>query len=180
MIIFRSFGSFFSSVRLLLRQVGWRHLCSHLKISPEMFNERGQSPGLAFTPKSFIFVSSGWRILFLMVWKSFKWLLANSRHSVMCLLLGNDFHFVVLKETCCRTILSLWSTETSFDCLLFDLWPNVNCGILHRLCVFPNQVQSAEFSTDGLHLFYKNILRRISGNEGCEHLCKYDFLVWSF
>jgi hypothetical protein len=42
---------------------------------------------LAFRPKSSILVSSDQRILFLMVWESFRCLLANSKRAVMCLLL---------------------------------------------------------------------------------------------
>ena len=51
---------------------------------------------LAFTPKSSIFVSSDQRILFLMVWKSFRCILANSRRAAMCLLLRSGFRLATL------------------------------------------------------------------------------------
>ena len=43
---------------------------------------------LAFRPKSSILVSSDQRMLFLMVWESFRCLLANSKRAVTCILLS--------------------------------------------------------------------------------------------
>ena len=51
---------------------------------------------LAFTPKSSIFVSPDQRILFLMVWESFRCILANSRRAAMCLLLRSGFRVATL------------------------------------------------------------------------------------
>ena len=51
---------------------------------------------LAFRPNSSIFVSSDQRILFLMVWESFRCLLANSSRAVMCLPLRSGFRLATL------------------------------------------------------------------------------------
>ena len=51
---------------------------------------------LAFTPKSSIFVSSDQRILFLMVWESFRCILTNSRQAAMSLLLRSGFRLATL------------------------------------------------------------------------------------
>ena len=50
--------------------------------------------------------------------------------------------------------------------LVFALtWP-VNCGTLYRqVCVFPNHVQSIEFTTGGLQSSCRNISRMINGNK---------------
>ena len=47
-------------------------------------------------PKSSIFVSLDQRILFLMVWESFRCILANCRRAAMCLLLRSGFHLATL------------------------------------------------------------------------------------
>jgi hypothetical protein len=48
--------------------------------------------------------------------------------------------------------------------LYFALTCTVNCGTLYRqVCVFPNHVQSIEFTTGGLQSSCRNILWMING-----------------
>ena len=55
-----------------------------------------QASHLAIRPKSASSVSSEQSILFLMVWESFRCLLANSKRAVMCLLLRSSFRLATL------------------------------------------------------------------------------------
>ena len=51
------------------------------------------------------------------------------------------------------------------SCLVCTLTCTVNCGTLYRqVCVFPNHVQSTDFTISGLQLSCRNISRMISGN----------------
>ena len=63
---------------------------------------------LAFRPKSVMLDSSDQRILFLMVWESFRCLLANSKRAVMCLLLRSGFRLATTIKAwlaeCCRDV----------------------------------------------------------------------------
>ena len=67
-------------------------LCFTVKMVPGFL----QMWRLAFRPKSSILFSSDQRNLFLMIWESFRFLLANSKRGVICLLLGSGFHLATL------------------------------------------------------------------------------------
>jgi hypothetical protein len=130
--------------------------------------------------------------LFLMVWDSFRCLLANSKWAVMCILqewLPSGFkllpfkndggHCVIGELQCCRNVLVPfprsvpWHNPVSEHYRQF-LWPHglvfslsctVNCGTLYRqVCAFPNHVQSIEFTTGGLQSSCRNISRMINWN----------------
>ena len=65
---------------------------------------------LAFRPKSSILVSSDQRILFLMVWESFRSLLANSKRRVMCHLLAGSWCWAVWLDLSPVTLLHYSAT----------------------------------------------------------------------
>ena len=125
-----------------------------------------------------------------MVWESFRWLLANSKQAVMCLLLRSGFssgHSTIkawLVE-CCRDgwpsgrishlhrgTLELCQSDHQALGHLPDQGPSppialtctVNCGTLYRqVCAFSNSIQSIEFTTGLLQSSCRNISRRING-----------------
>ena len=88
--------SWLVSQSLLLKEI------PHSMMLPPLCFTVGMLPGflqmwfLAFRTNSSILVSSDQRILFLMVWESFRCLLANSKWAVMCLLLRSGFHLPTL------------------------------------------------------------------------------------
>ena len=71
---------------------------------------------LAFRPKSSILVSSNQRILFLMVWESFRCLLANSKLTVMCL-----FYEEWLPSG--HSTIKAWSVEDAEKVVLLECSP---------------------------------------------------------
>ena len=95
---------------------------------------------MSFRPNSSFLVSSDQRILFLMFWEFFRYLLANSKGAVMCLLLRSGFHLATtikawLLECCggsCLLEVSPISTE--------ELWSSVRVAIWlsegSKLCSF--------------------------------------------
>ena len=64
----------------------------------------------------------------------------------------------------------------SFDLMAWFLLWHVNCGTLYRqVCVFPNHVQSIEFTTGGLQSSCSNNSRMINGIR--MHLCSNSGLI---
>ena len=119
-------------------------LCFTRKMVPSFL----QTWRLAFRPMSSILVSLDHRILFLLVWESFRFLLANSKWAVMCLLLRSGFHLATIIKAwlveCCRdgcpsedspiSTEELWSSFSNSGALSWSPpWP-----ALGRVLVVPN------------------------------------------
>jgi hypothetical protein len=68
----------------------------HARTFRDLFQIHSYVVLLAFRPKSSVSFSSDQRILFLMVWESFRCLLANTKRAVMCLLLRSGFRLATL------------------------------------------------------------------------------------
>ena len=122
---------------------------------------------LVFSPYSSILVSSDQWILFLMVWESFRCLLANSKRTVVCLLLRSGFRLAnppwwFQTSSLPNDVQSIEFTTGGLQ----SSWhaPTSTVGPYIDRCV-PFQIMSnIEFTTGGLQSSCRNISRMINWN----------------